>query len=76
MLLVPLAIPPEPPVAIISRCTAAHSRQGRAGFARRSEPLPASTDVRPTQLDGRLGGVAAILLVSSEQVLANSAGVR
>src|SRR5262245_65323395 len=30
--------------------------------------LPA---VRPIQFDGRLGGVAAILLVSSEQVLAN-----
>ena len=60
----------------IARCTAAHSGQGRASFARRSEPLPASTDVRSTQLDGRLGGVAAILLVSSEQAFANSAGVR
>ena len=60
----------------IVRCTAAHSGQGRAAVARLSEPLPANTAVRPHQLDGRLGGVAAILLVSSEQVLANSAGVR
>jgi hypothetical protein len=38
--------------------------------------LPASTGVRSIHIDGRLGEVAAILLVSSEQAFANSAGVR
>jgi len=41
-----------------------------------ANPCPLRTGVRPTQLDGRLGGVAAILLVSSEQAFANSNGVR
>ena len=57
-------------------CTAARSEQGRALFARRSEPLLVSTGVRSSQFDGRLGGVADILLVSSEQAFANSSGVR
>src|SRR5581483_8473797 len=35
-------------------CTTARSGQGRAGVARRSKPLPASTVVRSTPLDGRL----------------------
>jgi hypothetical protein len=72
--------PPSHPAGAARRvpllCTAAHSGQGRALFARRSEPFPASTGVRSTHIDGRLGGVAAILLVSSEQAFANSVGVR
>jgi len=41
-----------------------------------SEPFSASTAVRSSKCDGRSGGMAAILLVSSEQILANSSGVR
>src|SRR6185437_6921865 len=72
------AIPPEPSVAKTPLCTATRSRQGRARQgAAISEPLPASTAVRSTEADGRSGGLAsAILLVSSEQVLAYSSGVR
>jgi hypothetical protein len=37
-----------------------------------SIPLPASTAVRSTKADGRSGGMAAILLVSPEEIFANS----
>lgn len=56
----------------ICRCTAAHSWHRRAPFARRSEPLPAGTAATPSirRAAWRGGGVAAILLVISEQALA------
>jgi len=60
----------------MSCCAAARSGQGRVREdAAISIPLSASTAVRSTNADGRPGGMAAILLVSSEQVFAYSSGV-
>ncbi len=69
------AIPPEPPVANPPLAQPRGDCKG-ATQSRRSEPLRSSTAVRCAHIDGRSGGMASILLVSSEQVFANSAGVR
>src|SRR5690349_3550413 len=48
--------------------TAAHSAQGRARFWRgAANPCARAPLCDPFESDGRLGGVAAILLVSSER---------
>jgi hypothetical protein len=61
-----IVFPSEPPVAFVGRQNGAEPARARRFWARRSEPLPASTVLALAIIDGRGSGDTIVVIPDGE----------